>query len=594
MIRPEKFNNRYFSFLLILVVLLVSLFAGSAVLKPYQLFGHSAEMDLIRLTTLDAGIKAGDLFPRWSPFTYHGYGSPLLNFYASFSYYVAEVFVLLGFSVMWGIKAAYVVALMAAGLFMYLLCRELSGPWAGLAGGCLYVLAPYVLVETYVRSAMAELTVFGEIALALYFLVRFVRGGGIGFMLASAATFALIVMTHNISSLIYTPLFLLFCLMALPGRKKWLGMLVVPFALTLSLFFWLPAIVLKSHIFAEECLTRGFFAYTNHFLWPQQLLLHEWGYGTPNIGPDDHMALMIGVVHLAGVAIAAWGLFLLRKADKPCITFLVFLAIGIFFSLPISRPIWDMLPLIRFVQFPWRFLMVIVPAGTLLSAAAVGMAGERFGNRGAAMFAVLFVLAALLVYGKYVDARFIIWDSAKNKSVMLDLKDMRTAATSKNFVQVQHLLEPEGMIRLGVRGTSLDDFLPRWVSKKPRRPPQHRFKAIGHEDLILAEKWAFNRFQTHVDNAASVKMSCAVFYFPGWQCRIDGDFVPIEPLGASGIVSFTVPAGSHRIEVTYQDTLLQQVCETVSIIAWLALGIACIELKRRKKRDKNLAELPNQ
>lgn len=237
--------------------------------------------------------------------------------------------------------------------------------------------------------------------------------------------------------------------------------------------------------------------------------------------------------------------------------------------------------------------MVIVLAGTLLSAAAIGMAGERFGNRGAAMFAILFVLAALLVYGKYVDARFIIWDSRKNKSVMLNLKDVRTAAAENGFIQVQHLLEPDGMIRLGVKGTSLDDFLPRWVSKKPHRPPRHRFKAIGHEDLNLPEKWGFNRFQTHVDNTASVKMTCEVFYFPGWRCRIDGDLVPIEPLAASGIMSFTVPAGSHKIEVAYKDTPLQQACETVSIIAWLALGIACIELKRRRKRNKDITGLPN-
>ena len=66
--------------------------------QPALLWGHSAWMDFVRMLEFDSAIRGGDYLPTWSPDLYHGYGSPLFQFYAPLVYYVVEMFALAGAS----------------------------------------------------------------------------------------------------------------------------------------------------------------------------------------------------------------------------------------------------------------------------------------------------------------------------------------------------------------------------------------------------------------------------------------------------------------------------------------------------------------
>src|ERR1019366_7376666 len=43
----------------------------------------------------------------------------------------------------------------------------------------------------------------------------------------------------------------------------------------------------------------------------------------------------------------------------------------LFLLLPISQPVWNLLPKLRFLQFPWRWLLVVEPPMGIFFAAAV-------------------------------------------------------------------------------------------------------------------------------------------------------------------------------------------------------------------------------
>ncbi|MCA9997490.1 MAG: hypothetical protein KDE56_17145, partial [Anaerolineales bacterium] len=50
--------------------------------------GTDAELHIFRLVELSQLVRGGELYPRWAPDFYHGYGYPIFNYYAPLTYYV--------------------------------------------------------------------------------------------------------------------------------------------------------------------------------------------------------------------------------------------------------------------------------------------------------------------------------------------------------------------------------------------------------------------------------------------------------------------------------------------------------------------------
>ena len=121
----------------ILILLLVAVAVTRSMWEaPALVAGHSASLDLARLVEFDAAVRAGDLFPTWSPDLYTGYGSPIFQFYAPLTYYFAEVPVLIGFDYAAALKewsAAAAAGDSEASYRLGLLCARGHGCIANLA-----------------------------------------------------------------------------------------------------------------------------------------------------------------------------------------------------------------------------------------------------------------------------------------------------------------------------------------------------------------------------------------------------------------------------------------------------------------------------
>ncbi|MHA1566211.1 MAG: hypothetical protein ACTSX7_12930, partial [Alphaproteobacteria bacterium] len=137
--------------------------------------GHSAYMDIYRQVVLDEAFRQGDFWPRFAEAFYYGHGSLLFHFYAPLSYYLTEIFMLLGASVAAALKLAMATGLLLSGVFMALLARELFGNYAAACAGVLYVLAPYHLVDVLARHAFGEAIAFVWLPLAFWGILGAVR-----------------------------------------------------------------------------------------------------------------------------------------------------------------------------------------------------------------------------------------------------------------------------------------------------------------------------------------------------------------------------------------------------------------------------------
>src|SRR5260370_1719504 len=75
-------------------------------------------------------------------------------------------------------------------------------------------------------------------------------------------------------------------------------------------------------------------------------------------------------------------------------------AVAAFLMSPLSRIVWQTLPELRFVQFPWRWLFPLCMAGAFLTASAVPEAGRKW----ISWLALILVVGA--IYGRIAH-----WDS---------------------------------------------------------------------------------------------------------------------------------------------------------------------------------------
>src|SRR3989338_1341164 len=100
--------------IIITVPSIISLLGG-------RYFSMHDDQHIARLYLLDQGLWQGSLYPRWVDGLGFGFGYPLYNFYPPLVYYVAEIFHLIGFSLIWSIKLMIITGFLLGAIGMYFL-----------------------------------------------------------------------------------------------------------------------------------------------------------------------------------------------------------------------------------------------------------------------------------------------------------------------------------------------------------------------------------------------------------------------------------------------------------------------------------------
>lgn len=308
-------------------------------------------------------LKRGQFPVRWVPDLGYGYGYPIFNFYNPLAYYIGASGMFFGLDALSATKLMMAVAVIASGLTMYIFTRSVLPVWPSVIAGILYLYAPYHGVQIYVRGAVAEYWAYALLPLVFWaFWNKRTFIGGIA--LAS------LVLSHNLTSFMSIPyLFVLaFCRYFTSGTttrfKTLIGYLLsFTFAIGLSAFFWLPALVEAQKTRVAEMVFREFDPAVDHLVTPIQLWSSVWGYGGSSAGTDDGLSLQLGKIHLIG-AIAAMAIWLFarppvseRSDSRQSYLFSFFgFILSVFMLLPTSSFIWNSIPALQYIQFPWRFL----------------------------------------------------------------------------------------------------------------------------------------------------------------------------------------------------------------------------------------------
>jgi len=569
-------------------VILASLAAALPLLSGRLPWAADTLIHLYRLVELDHMLGQGYVFSRWAPDLAYGFGFPLFNFYAPLSYYAAEMFRLIGMDFSPALLATFAIFIVGAGLGMYLWTAEIFDWHAGLVGAAAYVTAPYLLYNVYHRGALAEVLAMALMPAILWAITRLARTGSPQFFAITALLYAALPLGHNITWLIFTPVVVLYAALQATRNTKYLMRVALSLLLGLGLsaFFWIPAILELTSVQIIQVFLPQVFDYHFNFVTLSELF-------SPPVTVDPNLLLpatprSIGLVPSALAVLAlAFGWKQWAGQQKILMGAAAILAVGsLFLTLPQSLPAWDTLSLLRYVQFPWRFLgpaslaVAFLAGGAFARHSTLDTRHSTFDVR----YLSIVIVAGFVVYG--FTWQYVPYLAPVVRPAVADIARYERESGA-----------------LGT--TSAGDFLPNTVKKLP--DANLLVERYSHSDVIerlnpaslptgakiQQSDYRLLSSDVTVESQSSFIATFDIFYFAGWEARVDGQPVSITPTNPNGLISFPVPAGQHRVRVFFGSTPLRMVSGIVSLVSALTLVVISVVLARQENLAK-VAVKPSQ
>lgn len=584
---------------------------------------------LVRSYFMADALGRGDLYPRWFPDLYFGYGYPLFTFYAPALYYVTGALHLLGATVYDSLRWVGVASVASGALGAFALGAELGGlaghysagapsarEWergtatpvrrrwdSGVLAAVAYALAPYPFVTNlYVRGAMPEALALGVLPWLLFAVWRG-RAGARRWLVVVAVLLAALVLTHNISALLAAGLCALWgpVVAWISGGKgkRTLAALGVAAAagVGLSAFFWLPAILeirqtqydqLREELFQWDvrlfdplgragAVTTPEYPHTR--VGPVDLSL-AFDYRAPNLTVPEKVSLGQGLLLLCavvGTAAATLGKRLTwRVTGWLPGSLLAVVAVCVWLNTTWSWWMWEHGPLLSYAQFPWRLYGPLSLCLALAAAVVFSTWLSQDSLLGRALIRVTALgLALVLAWGSLAKVPAVFGaepahdiDARTQEDFERNTYGAGTTTGGEYLPQTVSIAQYESFRRRGIK--VYDEAYPQvgWQAGLVRL-----LSGDGAvTDVGAGRTWVVAR----VEGRQPVTLAVHQLWFPGWRAFIDGAEVPLETVeyneahqASLGFMAVRVPEGAHQVEVRLGPTALGRVGVFVT---WLTLG----------------------
>ena len=565
-----------------------------------------AELHVFRVAELARLMQQGELYPRWAADFYYGYGYPLFNFYGPLTYYLgAAIAALPGLDAVSGAKAVFVLGIALSGLGTYALARERWGAPGGALAAVAYIYTPYLLLfDPYLRGNMAECFTFGIIPWVLWAVGRLTDGGGRRYFIGAAVGWAALLITHNVMAMLLSVLLAAYALFQwlLWRERQAFGRSVLALALGLGLaaFYWLPVLTERQFV-QNENIIQGYFDFHDHFLPLSELFGPAKIQDLGATFPDFRFNIGLGQVILVALVLLLlfYKYMIFKNTDerrqtqinhkksmfirvylRPFLFWLI-AALGlIFLMLPVSTRLWEAIPPLAYVQFPWKLLGPLALVVAMLAGGLPWLARQIGGERlslAATGGGILLVLLTALP-NTFPPA----WNPDFGGATVLD-----------------HLrFERQGR---AVGTTSAAEYLPLWVELQPgpaawltdayeEGRPLNKLEPAslpaGAEVIEYTHTPATDRFVIESPQPFTVRV--LTFYFPGWRAWVDGEPVEITPHEPSGFITVPLPAGRHSLELRFGSTLARTAGTAISFVSLAALLGVTLMFKSSVKNNPDL------
>lgn len=529
-----------------------------------------------RLYAMDVAVHAGHIPPRIAYGLGFGYGYPLFNFYPSLVYYIAEVFVLLGFSYITSLKLMLVLGFILAAVYMYKFSREYVGETGGIIAAVAYTYAPYHALDIYVRGAFPEFWSFVFIPAIFYACKKLSETKSHRYVIYLACSMAGLILSHNLVAFMSSLFIGIYCLYLLPLSKDRGGMIARLLiggllGLGLAAFFWIPSFFERQYTMIE-LLTTELADYHQHFVYLRQLWNSPWGYGGSLYGLEDGLSFQIGKLHILGaiaaLVLAIYGIRRKTAHVSLIVLFLGFFVLSIFLLSFYSEGVWDSITPLAYIQFPWRFLLFAVFSSSFLLGTVVLL---PLTTRMRYLVVALIIAGIIGLNGSYFQPAKYFLKATDESYTKPEVIQWRTSIMAFEYVPKGVATKPSSV------DTTIIDISPQEVASSTA--------TVQSGDMAVAtlvDKPQTKELKVSVRQAGMLQLS--TFAFPGWEVSVDGEAVSYSSDNKLKLITIPLSTGEHTVSVHYRGTMLQTYSTIISLLSLLSLFFfAVITYVRAKK-----------
>ena len=354
----------------VILITLLTIPTFSSIIRA-GFFPMQDDLQAFRIYEMNKCIQDFQIPCRWVPDAGYQYGYPQFNYYPPSVYYVGEALHLVGFQYIDSVKILFAAGFVLSALAMFLLVSDLLGNLSGFVSALTYAYVPYKAVEVYVRGDMSELWSMVFYPLVFWAVYKIIKTSKWKYAALLGISLALLLMTHLLMSMIFSLSAAVWTVYWLIKEKKFnikeisrvAGGVILGFGF--AAFYVLPVIFERQYAHTET-LTEGYFGYQQHFVNIFRLFFYtDWGYGSSGF-PNEKLNLSTGIVQwiFGAITVGIAGFCVLLKKKKDNLYLVLILGILEIFTLFMihvkSSFIWSAIPILSWLQFPWRFLTVSV------------------------------------------------------------------------------------------------------------------------------------------------------------------------------------------------------------------------------------------
>lgn len=462
---------------------------------------------IIRLTAFYETLRGGELPVRFVARLMNGYGYPVADFLYPLYLYLGSFLHVFGFSFIVVVKILFIGGFLLSGLFCFLWLEKKFSFLISLMGTLLYLYFPYHLTDMNQRGSLGEMLSLAIVPFVLWNIERkSVWWVSLGI--------ALLLLAHNTLALLFIPFIFVYGFLIYRKIESLIPMYL--FGIGMATFFILPALL-------DQRYTQ---------------------FGTTVVADTPSFLInTVGMVIILVLSIFGYWMFMKRNAYVPMVLVGITLLTCVLMWNG-SSFLWTQQLLLKYVQFPMRFLSILIVTIPLIIVYVLKGTSKK-----------LQVLCLVLVSG------------------------LSIASSWMNKPQIIRYL-PDGFYTTNESSTTTrNEYLPKGAQILSHDSMPDVAVATGSAtiDGFISRG---NTLSFHVNASKQSIIVLHRYFYPGWQVHIDGQHV-VPTNTATGLLSFALPAGEHSVLIKMKETTPQLFADAVTCISFI--GLCVYTMVRRKK-----------